>query len=482
MDAPVSYLGDDAMNRSTWTLIFIVTLFSLLNRGFGLEPPPITPTDEFFVLGQAPDVPEDWTLDIEGEVDRPLSLSLDELRQYPRRDVEATLECNYPIGPPLLVSSAVWTGVPLNTLLEQTGLKTSARGIVFRALDGYWRGPFALSEIMERTDILVAYEMNGETLPEIQGWPAKIVIPGAVGNHWVRWLDRIEITSSNASEIIKTWPIHARIFEPEYNSTINGCTYTITGMVNAGDGKEITQVEISTDDGATWDLAEILNDFKPNVWKHWRYEWEIEKPGFYTIYTRVRDVEGNVQNETGSYGWWGYQVIINVVHETNCSNRQRADLDEDGYVDFSDFSLLADQWLLTGDDLAADIMPFEGDGQVNRRDLMLIADEWLRCFVPAATDPTPAAGEQNVALTPLLTWSPDADTVYSEVYLGTDLIAVATATHVSPEFLGSVAENRLAPEQALEPDTVYYWRINRIGSKCSAFGDIWTFTTTSAQP
>ena len=136
--------------------------------------------------------------------------------------------------------------------------------------------------------------MNGETLPEIQGWPAKIVIPGAVGNHWVRWLDRIEITSSNASEIIKTWPIHARIFEPDYNSTINGYTYTITGMVNAGDGKEITEVEVSADDGITWVRAEILNFFVPNVWKHWRYEWEIETPGFYTIYARVKDAEGNV--------------------------------------------------------------------------------------------------------------------------------------------------------------------------------------------
>jgi hypothetical protein len=376
----------------------------------------------------------------------------------------------------------VWTGVPLNTLLEQAGLKSSARGIIFRALDGYWRGPFALSEIMKRTDILVAYEMNGETLPEAQGWPAKMVLPGAVGSQWVRWLDRIEITSSGASETLKAWPIHARIFEPEYNSTINGCTDTITGMVNAGDGKEITQVEISTDDGATWDRAEISNDFVPNVWRHWKYEWEIEKPGFYNVYARVKDAEGNVQNETGSYGWWGYQVIVNVVQETDCTNRQRADLDEDGFVDFSDFSLLADQWLLTGDNLIADVVPLDGDGQVNRRDLMLIADEWLRCFVPVATDPSPAAGKQDVALTPLLAWSPDEETIYSDVYLGTDLVSIATATQDSPEFLGSVLDNRLELEHALEPNTTYYWRINRISPKCTALGDIWSFTTGNTQP
>lgn len=475
-------MGDDVMNRSRWTLILIVSMFSLPERGHCLTPPPITPNDDFFILGQVPKVPDDWTLDIEGEVNQPLSLSLEELRRYPRLDVEATLECDYSVGPWLLVSSAVWTGVSLKALLEQAGLKPSAKGITFWALDGYRRGPFPLTEIMQRTDILVAYEMNGEILPETQGWPARIALPGGVGNLWVRWLDRIEITSSGPSETFKKWPIHARIFEPEYNSTVDKCTFTITGMANAGNGREITEVEVSTDDGETWDRAEILNDFVPNVWKHWRYEWEIKKPGQYTFFARVKDAEGNTQNENGLYGWWGYRVIANVDREINCSNRRRADLDRDGYVDFSDFSLMADQWLLTGGGLVTDVVPLEGDGQVNARDLMLIADEWLHCFIPAASDPSPAAGEENVTLTPLLGWSPDEESVYSDIYLGTDLYAVATATHDSPEFFGSIADSHLELEKVLEPDTVYYWRVNRIGPRCAAPGDIWTFTTTNTQP
>ncbi|MEJ2703147.1 MAG: molybdopterin-dependent oxidoreductase [Sedimentisphaerales bacterium] len=466
------------MNRSTWTLLLIALLWFLPAAGYGLEPPPITPNDEFFTLGQAPDVPDDWTLDIVGEVVHPLSLSLDELKRYPRQDVEGTLECNYPIGPPLLVSSAVWTGVSLNALLEQAGLKPSARAITFRALDGYRVGPFSLAEIMERTDIIVAYEMNGETLPESQGWPAKIVLPGCVGYQWLRWLDRIEISTSAASESLRPWPIHARIFEPEYNSTVNECSYTITGMVNAGDGKEIAQVEVSTDDGVTWDRAEILNYFLPNVWKQWQYEWEIEKPGLYTIYARVRDADGNAQNELGSYGWSGYRIIVTADRDINCSNLQRADLDKDGYVDFSDFSLLADQWLMTGVGFSADVVPLEGDGQVNLRDLMLVADEWLRCFVQPASDPSPAVGEENVAFTPLLLeWSPEEGSVYNDVYLGTDLVSVATATHHSQVFLGSVTDNRFELEQTLEPNTVYYWRVNRIGPKCTTPGDIWNFRT-----
>jgi DMSO/TMAO reductase YedYZ molybdopterin-dependent catalytic subunit len=466
------------MNR---LLTSVVILWLLPSVGYCLDPPPITPNDEFFILGIAPEIPSDWTLDIEGEVEQPLSLSLDKLRQLPRLDVEATLECDYSSGPSLLVSSAVWTGVSLRGLLEQAGLKPSADGITFLAIDGYRRGPFPLAEVIRRDDVIVAYNMNGEALPEIQGWPAKIVLPGCVGNQWLRWLDRIEISSSRTGDQLHPWPIHARIFEPEYNAVINKCSYTIKGMVNAGEGKEITKVEVSTDNGLTWNRAKLLNYFIPNVWKHWRYEWDIETPGQYTIFARVTDEEGNVQNEDGLYGWWGYKVVVTVSSEINCLNRERADINKDGYVDFSDFSFLADQWLMSGGELAADVMPNEGDGQVNMRDLMLITDEWLRCFVSDASDPSPADGQENVALTPVLIWLPQEDSAYNDVYFGMDPGSIATATHDSEEFLGSVLDNRFALEQTLEPNTVYYWRIDRIGSKCTKFGDIWSFRTMSSE-
>jgi DMSO/TMAO reductase YedYZ molybdopterin-dependent catalytic subunit len=459
-------------------LTSVVVLWLLSNVGYCLDPPPITPNDEFFILGIAPEIPTDWTLDIKGDVEQPLSLSLDELRQLPRLDVEATLECDFSAGPSLLVSSAVWTGVSLKGLLEQAGLSPSANGITFQAVDGYRRGPFHLAEIINRDDVIVAYDMNGEALPEIQGWPTKIVIPGCVGNQWIRWLDRIEISSSRSEDRLKPWPIHARIFEPEYGAIINECSTTITGMVNAGNGKEITRVEVSTDNGLTWKDAQILNYFIPNVWKHWRYEWDIETPGQYTIFARVTDSDSNVQNEDGLYGWWGYKVIVTVSSEINCLDRERADINKDGYVDFSDFSILADQWLRSSDGLVADVMPLEGDGQVDFQDLMLVADEWLRCFVSEASDPSPSDGQDNISLTPVLTWMPQVDSVYNDVYFGMDLGSVATASHDSEEFLGSVVGNHFDLKQALVPDTVYYWRIDRAGPECTKFGDIWSFRTT----
>jgi hypothetical protein len=204
-----------------------------------------------------------------------------------------------------------------------------------------------------------------------------MVLPGCTGNQWVRWLDRIEILSTRTSEKLNTWPIHTRIFEPEYDSFVNKCSYTITGMVNAGEGKEIVGVEVSTDNGMTWAPAELLNSFVPNVWKHWQFQWEVEKTGRNTIFARVIDKDGNIQNENGLYGWWGYKVIVIVDPELDCEEQRRADLNKDGYVDFFDYSFLADQWLMIGDELSADIMPAESDAKVDIFDLMLIADHWL---------------------------------------------------------------------------------------------------------
>ena len=365
------------MNRLLWTFILIVALWLHPSRGYGLEPPPITPNDEFYILGIAPEIPPDWTLQIEGEVEQPLSLSLDDLKQYPQLDVEATLECNFSSGPIYLVSSGLWSGVSLNILLDQAKLKSSAKSIIFRAHDGYWIGPFSLDSIMQKTDVMVAYGMNSQTLPELHGWPARMVLPGYTGNQWVRWLDRIEILSTRTSEKLNSWPIHARIFKPEYNAIVNKCSYTIKGMVNAGEGKEIVEVEVSTDDGITWESAEILNYFIPNVWKHWQYQWKVEAPGRHTIFARVIDKDGNIQNENGLYGWWGYKVIATVNPEINCVDQHRADINKDGYVDFFDYSLLAEQWLMSGVGLSADIVPIESDAKVDIFDLMLIADHWL---------------------------------------------------------------------------------------------------------
>lgn len=467
------------MRRLLPALILIASVMSPLYGGYCLEPPPITSNEDFFRLSRVPDVPEDWRLEIVGEVETPLSLSLDELRELPQVDAEATLECDYASGPPLLVGNAVWTGVSLKELIELAGPKPTATTITFRAMDGYRRGPWLLDEALEITNAMVAHSMNGEPLPPIQGWPARLALPGHVGNNWVRWLGRIEITSASVGDSFKQWPIHARILEPRYNSIVDDCRQTIRGMVHAGEGKEIVEVQVSTDDGVTWDSAEILTRFTPYVWQHWQYVWTPQKNGGHTIFARVIDRDGNAQNEDRPYGWRGYKVVTTVYPGTDCVEPERADLNNDWHVDFADFSHLADQWLMTGDDVPADIAPGRGDGQVGIEDLVLMADQWLNCFVPAAAEPLPADGQQDVGLAPALAWLPQDGATRHDVYLGTDACAVAAATHESQEFLGSVAESALALDQILEHDTFYYWRIDQVGHKCTTRGTVWRFRTAT---
>ncbi|MBL7188201.1 MAG: molybdopterin-dependent oxidoreductase [Phycisphaerae bacterium] len=459
-------------------LILTSSSWPPLNAKHCLDPPPITSNDEFFTLSRIPQWQGEWTLDIDGEVERPLSLSLDELREYPQTDIEATLECDYASGPPLLVGSAVWSGVSLRSLIELAAPKPTASSVTFTALDGYRRGPFPLAQVLQKTDALVAYEMNGEPLPQIQGWPARIALPGHTGNQWVRWLDRIEISSARAGDSFRQWPIHARIMEPTYNAIVDNCRLTIKGMANAGEGKEIVTVEVSTDDGATWENAEILTYFTPNVWKHWRYIWTPETTGRQTIFARVIDEDGNVQDEDRPYGWQGYKVVVTVLPGTDCADPQRADLNNDYFVDFADFSHLADKWLVTGVGLAADVMPGQGDGQVAIGDLVLIADQWLNCFVPAAADPLPADGQEIADLSPVLAWLPREQLTGYDVYFGTNACSVAAASGDSQEFLGFVTDNGFALDRVLEYDTVYYWRVDQVGYKCTTAGEVWSFTTT----
>jgi DMSO/TMAO reductase YedYZ molybdopterin-dependent catalytic subunit len=372
-----------------------------------LEPPPITPIEEFYVLHTAPNVPGDWRLIVDGAVESPLSLTLEELMAYPETTQMATLECYFPVGPELLVGNANWTGVPLQTIIEQANPLIEAASVTFHAIDGYSMGPYYLDELLARSDILLTYGMNGQTLPAEQGYPLKLVLPGVAGYQNARWLDHIEITASLPGLHLNHYPIHARIFEPQYGETIVVGAYTIRGMAYAGEGKEITKVEVSTDGGVTWGVAQLLNYFVPNVWKHWEYTWEIPGAGEYQIFARVEDSLGNLQREeTGAFGWRGFDIPVTADYDSdgdgtanavdNCAdiyNPSQVDSDGDGTgnacdddcpyldggdpVDFSDFSLLASNWQLTGPALEGDL---NHDGGVDANDLAIFTDYWLsRC-------------------------------------------------------------------------------------------------------
>jgi DMSO/TMAO reductase YedYZ molybdopterin-dependent catalytic subunit len=372
--------------------------------GSGLAPPPITPNDQFFTLGAGPNIPDDWHLIVDGAVEQPLSLTLDDIKQFPATTEMSTLECYFPSGPFYLAGNANWTGVPVKTILQAAEPSTGATSVTFYAVDGYRKGPFSLDDMQQRGDILLAYGMNDEPLPSAQGYPLKLAIPGVAGFQNVRWLHRITVSTSAPTVPLLHYPIHARIIQPGYQETIALGTYTVTGTAFAGDGKEIVKVEVSTDAGETWSPARLVNYFVPNVWMYWEYDWEIPQVGPHEIFARTVDSAGSLQHDgTSNFGWKGFGVPIDVDYDDdndavpdskdNCvgvHNPSQRDADGDGLgnpcdedcpnldvlnrVDFADFSVLASHWQLAALSPAGDLT---GDGTVDTGDVAILAGYWL---------------------------------------------------------------------------------------------------------
>ena len=334
-------------------MLFFITSFLTVNC-YALDPPPITPVEEFFVFNNngTPPIPGDWYLTVTGSVANPLSLTLDDLKNYTPVTRMATLGCAwYTIAyPTIWIGNANWIGVPLKTILEEAAPLTGTESITFYAVDGYTRNEYDLDEIMQREDILLAYEMNGITLPLEQGYPIRVVVPGCFGYEWVQWLERIEISTTPPINNLACFPVHARIVAPQDAESIIRGTHTISGVAFVGEGREVTKVEVSTNNGATWEAAQLLNSFVPNVWKHWEFTWEITRAGHYQIAARAEDDLENLQVEDGRiFGWSQLSVGVDVDFDKdsdgiadsidNCpdvANPDQADADSDEIGDVCD--------------------------------------------------------------------------------------------------------------------------------------------------
>jgi DMSO/TMAO reductase YedYZ molybdopterin-dependent catalytic subunit len=261
----------------------------------------------------------------------------------------ATLECmGNPFTPLILIGNASWTGVPLHTIIEETSPLSEAKSIVFHCLDGY-RVQFSLDEMLQRNSDILAYSMNREILPPEQGYPLRLVLPGNIGTTWAQWIERIEISTTASNTSFFAIPLHAQIFKPQDGRDLIVGTHTISGMAVVGEGREISKVEISTNGGGTWEPAQLLNYFVPNVWKHWKFIWEISQRGEYQIIARAEDDSGNQQSGEGFFGLEHFNISVKVDYDSdgdeiadsadNCPytyNPDQNDRDSDGTGDVCD--------------------------------------------------------------------------------------------------------------------------------------------------
>jgi len=241
-----------------------------------------------------------WRLKVEGLVDRPLALSLDEIRSRPRQTQAITLSCiSNPVGGDL-ISTSFWTGTPFKAVLDEAGLKPGVREISIESADGFYES-VPLEEALDPRTLLV-YEMNGETLPADHGFPLRIFIPGHFGMKQPKWIVRLEAIDHEGAGfwVDRKWSPTAfvrttsviDVASPEHRDPATGIV-PVGGIAYAGD-KGIGAVEVSVDDGP-WEKAELrLPALSPLTWVQWRYLWR-STPGRHVLSVRAYDGEGKLQ-------------------------------------------------------------------------------------------------------------------------------------------------------------------------------------------
>lgn len=273
-------------------------------------PPLVTPTRDFYHVSKNssdPKVPkEGWKLTVEGLVDKPYTLTYDELLAQPSLYRYLNLSCiSNPIGGNL-IGSAKWKGTPLKGLLDKAGVQAGAKRVVFLCADDYTDS--ISIEVALHDYNLLAWEMNGATLPDDHGFPARLLIPGIYGMKNTKWLKTIRVIDdpnykgfwqSNGWDNPAPTRTMSTFYLPRRDQHSQGMLKVgvpnlVGGVAYAGD-RGISEVEVSTDGGQTWATASLRPPLSRFAWLHWTYNWTPQQPGKFTLKVRATDGTGKLQ-------------------------------------------------------------------------------------------------------------------------------------------------------------------------------------------
>jgi DMSO/TMAO reductase YedYZ molybdopterin-dependent catalytic subunit len=274
---------------------------------------PITPNELFYCVTKNIVDPRVnvglWHLEISGLVQNPRTYRMQDLRAMGMVDQETTLMCISNGLDAGLMSNAIWRGIPMPDLLQTAGPLSGAARVKLHGVDNY-SDTFPLEKALEATT-LVAFEMNGEILPYRHGFPARAIVPGYFGEKHVKWLTRIELTGPQAKGFYETqgWgpdfivPTRSRIDLPANESwyklgDVAHKGIGVNGVAFAGD-RGISRVEVSFDDGDSWDEAQITYVGTKLTWVLWRYNWKPDEVADYVVVVRATDGEGELQEFEG---------------------------------------------------------------------------------------------------------------------------------------------------------------------------------------
>ncbi|HEX4492889.1 MAG TPA: molybdopterin-dependent oxidoreductase [Acidimicrobiia bacterium] len=292
--------------------------------GIGDVSPLITPNRDFYRIDTVlyvPQVdPEHWTLKVHGRVNHPYELTFDDVLKMPMVEEYVTLQCvSNVVGGPL-VGTAKWLGVPLPTLLERADVNPDADQIVGRSVDDFTVG-FPTKTALDGRTALLAVGMNGEPLPTVHGFPARLIIAGLYGyvsaTKWVTELEATSFADYDAYWVPRGWsqqgPIktESRIDTPRDSRTVAAGTVPIAGVAWAPT-RGIARVEVQIDRGA-WQEAELADEITKETWRQWVYRWDAPA-GQHEIRVRATDGTGHTQTgvnaDPAPNGATGYHTIV----------------------------------------------------------------------------------------------------------------------------------------------------------------------------
>ncbi|HET7338216.1 MAG TPA: molybdopterin-dependent oxidoreductase [Candidatus Dormibacteraeota bacterium] len=302
-------------------------VFSAAGSGLHGISPALTPVDDFYVVSKNFADPvvdgSTWKLHIGGMADKPLTLSLSDLRALPPTTEYVTLECvSNDVGGPQ-ISTGSFTGVSLASLIDMAAPQTQATWVAFSARDGYTES-FDLGMVRATPEILVAYDLNGAPLPSQHGYPARILIPGHYGMKGPKWLDSITLTNQESrgyweqqgwdrNAVVKTT---SRIDVPQDGEIVKLGPLEVGGVAFAGT-RGISKVEFSTDGGSSWSEAPFDPPLSKLTWVVWRTTWTPAAEGAYRLAVRATDGSGVLQPNgsapsypDGSSGYHSVQVNV----------------------------------------------------------------------------------------------------------------------------------------------------------------------------
>ncbi|WP_328527412.1 molybdopterin-dependent oxidoreductase [Nocardioides sp. NBC_00368] len=264
-----------------------------------------------------------WSLTIDGDVDRELTFSYDDLRERENVEHDITLTCVSNEVGGKLVGAARWTGVPLQDLLEEAGVGKNADQILSTDVEGFTIST-PLEAALDGRNAMVALGMNGEVLPRVHGFPARLVVPGLYGyvgaTKWVTKLTLTRYDEATAYWTDRDWAVDApiklssRIDTPRPLSNISAGR-TVIGGVAWAQHHGVAKVDVRID-GGRWQPAELGPDAGIDYWRQWFLPWDAE-PGSHQLAVRVTDRDGTVQSDERAApfpdGSSGIQQIVVTV-------------------------------------------------------------------------------------------------------------------------------------------------------------------------